>query len=169
MKRGSSQLRKSWFLAALLASGLLLVRAGALPLWLWALLTALAVATRLLPRIDPYRDELLVSDEGLTRQHGSKLRKTSIESVRWDALSEVEVLANETGPDRKDLLFLLRGSDGQGVAVPGPVAQGHGLVAVLERRLAGFRRDLLQQAEVSTERRSWTLWQRQGQAAASGE
>src|SRR5262249_29837274 len=113
---------KSWWLVLILGSGLLLVYEGALPWWAWALLTALAIATRVISNLDPYRDELLVSDQGLSRQHGSRLRKTSVESVRWDELIRVEVLANESGPQRKDLLFLLYGNEGNGIAIPGPVA-----------------------------------------------
>ncbi|GAB3651349.1 hypothetical protein [Ramlibacter alkalitolerans] len=149
-------------LAALVASGLLLVQAGALPFWVWAVVAALAIGTRLLAHVDRYRDELFLSEEGVSRQHGSRLRKTSTESVRWDELVKVEVLTNETGAGRKDLLLLLYGTQGSGVAVPGSVAKSHALVPALERRLPGFRTDAFAQAERSTERRSWTLWERAG-------
>jgi hypothetical protein len=152
--------RTTWFFVALLAGGLLLVKVGALPLWLWAALTALAVIGRLLPRLDPYRDELRVTAEGLSRQHGSRLRKTAVETVRWDDLTRVEVLSNETGPDRKDLLFLLYGGGHNGVAVPGSVARAHQLVSLLDARLEGFRKEALAEAEASTGRESWTLWEK---------
>ncbi|MEJ8840156.1 hypothetical protein [Ramlibacter sp. AN1133] len=152
--------RKTWVLAVLVASGLLLVQAGALPLWVWALVAALVVATQVLAHADRYRDQLFVSEEGLSREHGSRLRKTLTESVRWDELAKVEVLANETGAGRKEMLFLLYGRTGQGVAVPGSVASSHDLVAVLEGRLPGFRKDAVAEAQRSAERRSWTLWER---------
>lgn len=162
MRFPASESTKTWLLVVLVAGGLLLVQAGALPFWLWALVAALALASRLLARADRYRDELSVSEEGVSRQHGSRLRRTSTETVRWDDLVKVEVLANETGPGRKDLLFLLYGGTGQGVAVPGPVAQRHELAVVLERRLPGFRREALAEAQASAERRSWILWEGNG-------
>ena len=146
-------------LAVLVAGGLLLVQAGALPFWLWAMVAALVGGTQLLAHADRYRDQLVVSDEGIVREHGSRLRKTLTESVRWEELSRVDVLANETGAGRKDLLFLLYGGAGQGVAVPGSVARSHDLAAVLERRLPGFRTEALAEAQASAERRAWTLWQ----------
>jgi hypothetical protein len=155
--------RKTWMLAALVAGGLVLVQSGALPFWLWALVAVLAVATRLLAHADRYRDELFLSAEGVSRQHGSKLRKILVESVRWDELVKVEVRANETGADRKEMLFLLYGTEGKGVAVPGSVAARFGLVPALEQRLAGLRRDALAEAERSAERRAWTLWERDGE------
>jgi hypothetical protein len=136
------------------------VQSGALPFWLWALVAALALASQLLARADRYRDELFITEDGISRQHGSKLRKTSTESVRWDELVKVEVLANEAGADRKDLLFLLYGPAEQGVAVPGDVARSHDLMGVLARKLPGLRTEALAQAQQSTERKSWTLWEK---------
>ena len=150
-------------LAALVASGLFLVQRGALPFWIWAVVAAVAVGMRLLGHVDRYQDELLVSEEGVSRRHGSKLRRTSVESVRWDDLVKVDALANETGAGRKELLFLLYGSTGNGVAVPDGVAAAHQLVPILERRLPGFRSDALAEARSSAERRSWTLWERAGE------
>jgi hypothetical protein len=149
-------------LVALLAAGLFLVQRGVLPFWLWMLVTAMALVSRLLARADRYRDELVVTEEGVSRQHGSKLRKTSIESVRWDELVKVDLLSNETGPGGKDHLFLLYGGSGSGsgVAVPGSVAARHELAAVLERKLPGLRKEAIAQAQASTERKSWTLWER---------
>lgn len=152
--------RKTWMLAALVAGGLLLVQAGALPFWLWALVAALALASQLLALADRYRDELTLTEDGIAREHGSKLRKTLTEWVRWDALVKVEVLANETGPGRKELLFLLYGDRGEGVAVAGDVARRHDLANVLARKLPGFRADAIAEAEKATERRSWTLWEK---------
>lgn len=161
----SSETRKSWTLVALLAAGLLLVWKGALPFWVWMGVATLALVARILARADRYTDQLFLTDEGVSRQHGSKLRKTSVESVRWDDLVKVDVLANETGPGRKDHLFLLYGSSGAGVAVPGAVAKSHDLPGVLERRLPGFRTEAVAQAEAATERQSWTLWERDGAPA----
>jgi hypothetical protein len=138
------------------------VQQGALPFWVWFAVAAFALVLRLLARADRYTDDLILTDEEVSRQHGSKLRKTSIESLRWDELVKVEILANETGIGRKDHLFLLFGKAGNGVAVPGKVAKRHDFAEVLERKLPGFRKEAVAEAEASTERKSWTLWERTG-------
>ncbi len=150
---------KSLLLLAFLAGGLLLVRAGALPLTLWLALAALMIVVRMLPRIDAYQDDLQIGEDGIRRQHGSRLRKTVVESVRWDELVVVEVRARETGPQRDQMLFLLYGRADNGVAVPGPLAQQHGLAEVLARRLPGWRQDLLVEAMAATEPARFTLWE----------
>jgi hypothetical protein len=147
-------------LVAFLAAGLLLVRSGALSLWIYLLLTAVVIATRVIARMDAYQEDLLFTDEGLTRQHGSKLRKVLNESVRWDEVQRVEVLTHETGPGRKDMLFLLHGRGDAGVAVPGPVAQRHGLLAELRRRFPGLQEDRWAQAQAATGRAAFLLWER---------
>jgi hypothetical protein len=70
------------------------------------------------------------------------------------------VLSNETGPRRRDHLFLLYGASGHGVAVPGSVAAAHDFLGALEGRLPGFRAEAVAEARASNERRSWTLWER---------
>jgi hypothetical protein len=166
MRLPARQSLKNLMLLAFLGGGLLLVRIGALPFWGWCALTGVTLLARLLTHLDRYQDELLLSDQGLTRQHGSRMRQNLVESLRWEELSKVEVLARETGPAGQDLLFLLHGSGSNGVAVPGPLAQQHDLPALLERRLPGFRTDLLRTAAAATERASFTLWQAATSTAA---
>jgi hypothetical protein len=155
-----SPLTRSVLLVAFLAAGLLLVRSGALSAWIWMLMTVVVIATRVIARMDAYQDELSFTDEGITRQHGSKLRKVQTESVRWDQLRRVEVLTHEIGPARKDLLFLLFGTGDAGVAVPGPVAERHGLMAQLQRRFPGLQEDQWTQAQAATGRATFLLWER---------
>jgi hypothetical protein len=150
---------KSLLLIGFLAGGLLLVRAGALPLALYAALALLLIVVRMLPRLDAYSDELQVGDEGVVRQHGSRLRKTTVESVRWDQLRAVEVRTRETGPQHDQMLFLMFGREGSGVAVPEPLARQHRLAETLARRLPGWRQDLLAQAMAATEPAAFTLWE----------
>ena len=95
----------------------------------------------------------------MRREHGSRLRKKVVESVRWDELDSVEVRARETGPQRDQMLFLLYGRTGNGVAVPGPLAQQHNLADALARRLPGLRQDLLAQATAAREPGAYTLWE----------
>jgi hypothetical protein len=155
-----SPMTRTVLLVAFLAAGLLLVRSGALSAWLWMLLTLVVIATRVIARMDAYQDELSFTDEGVTRQHGSKLRKVQSESVRWEEVQRVEVLTHETGPGRKDLLFLLHGVGDAGVAVPGPVAERHGLLAELRRRFPGLQEDQWSQAQAASGRASFLLWER---------
>jgi hypothetical protein len=161
MQRRTRESLKTLLLVAFLAGGLLLVRAGALPAWVWVLLTLVTMAMRLLARLDAYRDELFVTDAGITRRHGSRVRKTAEEAVRWDELEKVEVLTQEAGPDGADLLFLLHGRGTNGVAVSGALAQQHGLPALLQQRLPGFREDQLAQAQAATGKAAFLLWERQ--------
>lgn len=154
-----SPMTRTVLLVAFLAAGLLLVRSGALSPWLWMLLTLVVIATRVIARMDAYQDELSFTEEGITRQHGSRLRKVQTETVRWDQVRRVEVLTHETGPARKDLLFLLYGTGDAGVAVPGPVAERHGLVAELQRRFPGLQQDQWAQAQAATGRATFLLWE----------
>lgn len=156
---------KSILLVAFLAGGLLLVRAGALPAWIWMLLTALAIVVRTLSNMDRVREQLLISDDSVTRRLVSPLRKPTEEKVRWDELARVLLITHETGPARRDMLFLLYGSGQSGVAVPGPVAESNGLVPQLQARLAGFRHDQLAAARAAAERDTFVLWERNGTAA----
>jgi len=145
-------------LLVLLAAGLWLVRAGALPWWAWLGATALTIVMRVLAMLDAPVEELAVSGEGLTRRTGSPLRQRTIETVRWDELTRVEVLAHETGPQQRDPLFLLHGQGGAGVAIPGPLAERHGLVAQLRQRLGGLREQALADALAAPERARFVLW-----------
>ena len=159
MKRRASPLTKTLIQVAFLGAGLVLVRMGALPFWLWCVLVALAVGMNLLARMDVHQDELVVSDQGITRQHGSPLRQKSVETVRWDQLTRVDLLTREVGPDNSDMLYLLHGQGEDGVAVSGALAEQHGLVGLLRGRLAGFREDQLQAALAAQERATFTLWE----------
>ena len=149
-------------LAVFLAGGLLLVQAGVLPLWAWGLLTAVALAMRVITRMDQYAEALSVTGEGIVRTHGSRMRKPMQESVRWDELTRVEAISCETGPQEQDLLFLLYGSGANGVAVGAALAQQHGLIEQLRTRLSGFADDRLAQAQAAQERQIFLLWPRDG-------
>jgi hypothetical protein len=151
---------KSLLLVAFLVAGLFLVYAGALPLWMWFVLTAVTVFMRLLARLDAPVEELTVTEEGLTRRLASPMRPPTVETVRWDALARVEVRTRETGPRRREPLFLLFGGDGGGVAVAGPLAERHGLVALLRQRLPGFREQALADALATAQRSTFTLWEK---------
>lgn len=160
MARNPRELLKTLLLVAFLGGGLLLVRAGGLPFWLWCVLAAVTVFMRVVTRMDAHADALVVDAEGVTRTHGSKMRRQLTEAVRWGELAKVEVLARETGPGKQQPLFLLHGAGTNGVAVPGPLAQQHDLPGTLRQRLPGFRDDLLAQALAATETGTFTLWEK---------
>lgn len=146
-------------LVAFLASGLLVVWAGGFPFWVWCVLAAMTLLMLYLPRFDPYVNELVISEAGVERRHGPRLRRKSRESVRWDQLAKVVVVTNDSGPFGEDMVFLLHGAEGSGVAVPGSLAHQYGLVAVLQQRLSGFRNEQLIAASGSVEPASFTLWE----------
>jgi hypothetical protein len=156
------ELFKTIALIAFLAAGLYLVRIGVLPLWAWGLLTLAVIFMRVIARMDRYVEELSVTDDGVVRTHGSRMRKQMHESVRWDELTQVEAISQEAGPEKKEVLFLLHGAQGRGVAVRGALAQQHDLPAQLRRRLPGFQDDQLAQALAAGERHTFVLWERSG-------
>lgn len=160
MTRKTGELLKTLALVAFLAGGLVLVRIGALPPWLWGVLTAVTVFMRYAARLDAYTEQLEIGDHGVARRHGSRMRQQLTEAVRWDELTRVEVLTRETGADKHEPLFLLHGAGTSGVAVPGALAQQHGLVGILRRRLAGFDTAALAQALAEGENRRYVLWEK---------
>lgn len=164
MTRPNTQLLKTIALVAFLAGGLLLVRAGALPLWLWFVLAVLVLIMRVVTRMDAQDDTLELGPERITRTLGSKMRRQITEAVRWDELTKVEVLARETGPDKQEPLFLLYGATDAGVAVPGPLARQHDLAGLLRQRLPGFDEGRLAQALAAADSGRYTLWEKAKQA-----
>lgn len=154
------ELVKTLLLVAFLAGGLLLVQAGVLPIWAWNVLTLVVIAARVVTRLDRYSEELSITDQGVTRTHGSRLRKRMKESAAWDELTQVEAISHEAGPQKKDVLFLLYAAGGDGVAVPGPLAQQHDLAGQMRRRLPGFRDGELARAMVAGERQTFVLWEK---------
>jgi hypothetical protein len=160
MTRKNGEMLKTLALVAFLAGGLVLVRIGALPLWLWGVLTVLTVFLRYAARMDAYTDELEVGDAGVTRRHGSRMRKQLVEAVRWDELTKVEVLARETGAHKQEPLFLLHGIGTNGVAVPGALAQQHDLAGILQRRLPGLHAERLAQALAASESGAFVVWEK---------
>lgn len=154
------ELFKTVVLIAFLAAGLLFVRAGVLPLWAWALLTLAVIFMRTITRMDRYSEALSVTDEGVTRTHGSRMRRQMQEGVRWDEITRVEAMSREAGPDKKDVLFLLYGAGTNGVAVPAALAQQHDLVGQLRRRLPGLRDEQLAQALAASDAQTFVLWER---------
>lgn len=160
MTRKTGELLKTLALVAFLAGGLVLVRMGALPLWLWGVLTAMTVFMRYAARLDSYTDQLEIGEGGVARRHGSRMRQQLTEAVRWDELTKVEVLSRETGADKQAPLFLLHGPGTNGVAVPGALAQQHDLTGILQRRLAGFDTAALAQALAASGSGRYVLWEK---------
>jgi hypothetical protein len=151
---------KTLALVAFLAGGLLLVWAGALPIWAWNVLVLLTIGARVITGLDRYSEELSITDHGITRKYGSRFRRQVTESVSWEELSRVEAIAHEAGARKDETLFLLYGSEVNGVAVPASVAQKHGLVDQLRQRLAGFRDDEMARALAASSRETFVLWEK---------
>lgn len=156
----NSELLKTIALIAFLAGGLFLVRAGVLPLWAWVLLTLAVIFMRVIGRMDQYAEELSVTEQGVVRTHGSRMRRQMKESVLWDELTRVEAISQEAGPEKKDVLLLLHGAGHNGVAVRAALARQHDLAGQLRRRLPGFQDDQLAQALAASERQTFVLWKR---------
>ena len=101
--------------------GLALCFAPSISRW-WALgfLTLPFVALGLWRRIDPPPppQRVTLDGEGVTRE----LRGGKTERVSWKELIEVSVLTTSDGPFGDDFFWMLRGRDGGGCLVPGPLA-----------------------------------------------
>ena len=150
---------KNLYLVFFLGVGLLLVRSGALPFWLWGVVAVFAIAMRVLAAMDVPQEELAVTDTGVVRRHGSRVRRQEVESVRWNELTRVEAISRETGVQQQDVLLLLHGRGGAGVAVGLPLADRQALTAQLQARLPGFDVEQLEHARAATERATFVLWQ----------
>ena len=119
----------------------------------------------LLPGSRRLVDEVEITEDGVTRRFGPWLRRKREERVLWEELTRVEILT----ADESNLFFLLEGRDGAGVAVSNELAVKHGLVAILQRRLAGLDGKAIVEASGSAARRRFLVWQIQTKPIAGGE
>lgn len=141
---------------------------GGMPWWAGAFWVVCFLAL-LLPGSKGLVDEIEVTDLGVTRRFGPWLGKKRQERVLWDELIRVEILTTDEGPYTEDFFFLLEGRAGAGVAVSNELAVKHGLVAILQRRLAGLDNKAIIEASCSTQVRRFLVWQKQSQPMPDGE
>lgn len=141
---------------------------GGMPWWAGAFWIVCFLAL-LLPGSKGPVDELEVGDLGVTRRFGPRLGKRRQERVLWDELVRVEILTTDEGPSTEDFFFLLEGRDGSGVAVSNELAVKHGLVAILQRRLAGLDNKAIIEASGGTRARRFLVWQKQSRPMPGGE
>lgn len=132
---------------------------GGMPWWAGAFWIVCFLALLLAGSKGPV-DEVEVSDLGVTRRFGPRLGKKRQERVLWDELARVEILTTGDGPSTEDFFFLLEGRDGSGVAVSSELAVKHGLVAILQQRLAGLDNKAIIEASHRTRARRFLVWQR---------
>ena len=141
---------------------------GGLPWWAGFFWVVCFLAL-LLPGAKGVVDELEVTDLGVSRRFGPRMGKKREEGVRWDELERVQILTTDEGPYADDFFFLLEGRDGKGVAISNELAVKHGLVAVLQRRLAGLDNKAIIEASGSTQVRRFLVWQKQTQPMPHSE
>jgi len=141
---------------------------GGMPWWAGVFWVVCFLAL-LLPGAKRLVDEIEVGDRGVTRRFGPWLGKKRQERVLWDELARVEIVTSDAGPWSEDFFFLLEARDGAGVAVSNELAVKHGLVAMLQRRLAGFDNQAIIEASGSTRARRFLVWQKPGRPTPGGE
>lgn len=141
---------------------------GGMPWWAGAFWIVCFLAL-LLPGSKGMVDEVELGELGVTRRFGPRLGKKRQERVLWDDLVRVEILTTGEGPSTEDFFFLLGGRDGSGVAVSNELAVKHGLVAILQRRLAGLDNQAIIEASGSTRARRFLVWQEQAQPLPGAE
>jgi hypothetical protein len=137
---------------------------GGMPWWAGAFWIVCFLAL-LLPGSRRLVDEVEITEDGVTRRFGPWLGRKREERVLWEELTRVEILT----ADESNLFFLLEGRDGAGVAVSNELAVKHGLVAILQRRLAGLDGKAIVEASGSAARRRFLVWQIQTKPIAGGE
>ena len=134
-----------------------------MPWWTGAFWTVGFLALLLIPPgWKAFVDELEITNLGVTRRFGPRLRKKKEESVSWQDLNKVEILTTDAGPSSEDFFFILHGRDGKGVAISNDLAVKHGLVATLQNRLPGVDNKAIIEASLSTEIRRFLVWQKTG-------
>lgn len=75
---------------------------------------------------------------------------------------KVEILTTDEGPLSEDFFFILHGRAGKGVAVANDLVVRHGLLATLQKRLAGLDNKAIIEASGSTQVRRFLVWQKIG-------
>jgi hypothetical protein len=133
---------------------------GGMPWWAGAFWVVGFVAL-LLPGAKGLVDEIEVTGLGVSRRFGPRMGKKREEGVLWDELERVEILTTDDGPYADDFFFLLEGRDGKGVAISNELAVKHGLVAILQQRLAGLDNKAIIEASGATQPRRLLVWQKQ--------
>ena len=133
---------------------------GGLPWWAGFFWVACFLAL-LVPGSKGAVDEIEVTDLGVSRRFGSRMAKKREEHVSWGELERVEILTTAEGPYADDFFFLLEGRGGNGVAVSNGLAVRHGLVDILQQRLAGLDNKAIIEASGSTQPRRFLVWQKQ--------
>jgi len=133
---------------------------GGMPWWAGAFWVVGFLAL-LLPGAKGLVDEIEVDDLGVTRRYGPRLGRKRQERVLWDEVTRVEIVTTDEGPWSEDFFFLLEGRNGAGVAVSNELAVKHGLVAVLQRRLAGLDDRAIIEAAGAPQPRRLLVWQKQ--------
>jgi len=154
--------------AVFAALGFAVAVQGGMPWWGGAFWVVCFLAL-LLPGARSRVDEIEVNDLGVTRRFGPWLGKKRQERVLWDELARVEIATTDEGPWAEDFFFLLEGRDGAGVAVSNALAAKHGLVAMLQQRLAGLDNKAIIEASGSTRARRFLVWHEQRRPMPGGE
>ena len=132
---------------------------GGMPWWAGAFWMVCFLAL-LLAGANNRVDEIEVTDLGVFRRFGPWLGRKREERVLWEELARVEIVTTDQGPWSEDFFFLLEGGDGAGVAVSNALAVKHGLVAILQRRLAGLDSRAIIEASGSARARRFLVWRK---------
>lgn len=141
---------------------------GGLPWWAGFFWVACFLAL-LLPGARGVVDEIEVTDLGVSRRFGPRMGKKREERLLWAELVQVEILTTDEGPYADDFFFLLEGRDRKGVAISNELAVKHGLVAILQRRLAGLDHKAIIEASGSRQVRRFLIWQKRNQPMPGSE
>lgn len=139
----------------------LLAFSAVIPWWVAAIFTPLGImlaVTVFIGGKQPYTNQLVISDQGITRRFGRKFRVKKQESVAWKDLSKVEIETTDEGPVGEDFFYLLHAKHGGGVVVGVRLAVEYNLLKELQQRLPGLDKKTVALASGCTENRSFHIW-----------
>jgi hypothetical protein len=98
---------------------------------------------------------LVVDEQGVRRTVGVDRE----EAVGWDEIEQISIVTTDEGPWLEDFYWLLHGANGRGCAVPGALAQEHGLLELLQERFAeGFDNEAVIRACGSCDHAMFVVW-----------
>jgi hypothetical protein len=99
---------------------------------------------------------LVIDDDGVHRYRNGEL----LEEARWASIDKIAIMTTDEGPFAEDFYWLLTQSDGHGCAVPGGLAQEHGLLDALQARYGeAFDNERVIEASGCTDNASFLCWE----------
>jgi len=109
--------------------------------------------------ISPFIEELVITDNSITRKFGRKLGKKKTESVLWNEINKIEILTTNSGPLVEDFFILLHAS-AKGVCVSNALSTKEKLIEELQRRFPDLDNQAIINASSCIENQRFLIWEK---------